>query len=134
MGHWQTDWDRDALKRIVALLFALANLADLAAGAPFLRRRRVLGILNWGETEARAFLIGMACGEPVPAEALEPGGDAADLATRLRALALMLTLLMGRPFISAETIHPRAAMRRHEICRPMVRRLAALALPAPDTS
>jgi hypothetical protein len=57
------DWNRDVLERIVALLFALANLADLAAGAPFLRRRRVLEILSYGEAEARAFVMGVAFGE-----------------------------------------------------------------------
>jgi polar amino acid transport system permease protein len=44
MANWETDWSRDALKRIVMLLFALANLADLAAGAHYRRRRQVLGI------------------------------------------------------------------------------------------
>jgi hypothetical protein len=34
MDHWETDWSRDALERIVVLVFALANQADLAAGAP----------------------------------------------------------------------------------------------------
>jgi hypothetical protein len=28
-------WSRDVLEHIMGLLFALANLADLAAGAPF---------------------------------------------------------------------------------------------------
>ena len=59
MWDWDTGWDNDVLKRIVILLFSLANLADLAAGAPFLRRRKVLGILNHGELDARAFVIGM---------------------------------------------------------------------------
>jgi hypothetical protein len=77
MNGWEMDWSRDVLERIVALLFSLAGLADLAAGAPFLRRRRVLGILSRGEAEARAFLIGISTGEPVQADALEPAGDAA---------------------------------------------------------
>ena len=134
MGDWQTDWSRDALRRIVILLFALANLADRAAGESFLRRRRVLGILNRGETEARSFLIGLSTGEAVEAEALEPSYDMAELATRLRALALMLVLLSARLFTAAEVTHPRAAMRPHDICRPALRRWAAPAPLAPDTS
>jgi len=96
MGDWQTDWSRDVLERIVALLFALANLADLAAGVSFLRRRRVLSIVSHGEVEARAFVIGMASGTPVQADALEIDRDAAPLAVRLRALALMLCILLTR--------------------------------------
>jgi hypothetical protein len=96
MENRETDWSRDALERIVALLFALANLADLAAGAPFLRRRRVLGIVNRGEIEARGFVIGMVSGAQVSADALEPSGDAASLAVRLRALALVLCVLLAR--------------------------------------
>jgi hypothetical protein len=129
MGYWQADWDRDALKRIGALLFALANLADFAAGAPFLRRWRVLGILNWGEIEARAFLIGMACREPVPADALEPSGDMADLATRLRALALMLTLLSARRFALPGAAGSRAG--RYNAVRQTGRQTPR---PTPDTS
>jgi hypothetical protein len=96
MGDWQTDWSRDALKRIVILLFALANLADLAAGASFLRRRRVLGIVSQGEMEARAFVIAMASGAPVSADMLETDDDAAHLAVRLRALALILCVLLAQ--------------------------------------
>ena len=131
MGYRRTDRECDALKRIVALLFALANLADLAAGASFLRRRRVLGILNWGETEARAFLIAMSTGEAVPAEALEPSGDLADLAVRLRALALMLCLLSAQ----APPAAPRAAIDPGAGREKAARRAGRPAAPpAPDTS
>ena len=132
MGNWEADWNRDGLERIVALLFALADLADRAAGASFLRRRRVLGILNWGETEARAFVICMVCGAPVPADALEPSGDAADLATRLRALALMLCVLLARPVRLPAAVGPRVRRTPHETSRPAVRWVEAP--PASDTS
>ena len=82
MGDREANWSRDVLERIVALLFALATLADLAAGAPFLRRRRVMGILNQGELVARAFVIGMATGAPVSSDELESSGDAVCLAVR----------------------------------------------------
>jgi hypothetical protein len=134
MNGWETDWSRDALERIVALLFSLAGLADRAAGVSFLRRRRLLGILTHGEAEARAFLIGMATGAPIQADELETTGDAALLAVRLRALALMLCVLLmqappnalpgmagswaGRTLYEVSTIH-----------RPDSR-----ALSSPDTS
>jgi hypothetical protein len=132
MWDWETGWDRDALKRIVILLFALANLADLAAGASFLRRRQVLGILNRGEVEARAFVIGMATGAPISSDELESSGDAACLAVRLRALALMLCLLLAQAVLSGATA-PRVDRPSHEIFAPAVRRLDASALPPPDT-
>jgi hypothetical protein len=133
MWDWETGWDRDALKRIIVLLFALANLADLAAGAPFLRRRRVLGILNHGELKARAVVIGMAIGAPAPADAQEPAGDAASLAVRLRALALMLCVLLAQPFALPDAAGPRACRPSRKISGPAVRRLDASALPPPDT-
>jgi hypothetical protein len=132
MWDWETGWDRDALKRIVVLLFALANLADLAAGASFLRRRQVLGILNRGEVEARAFVIGMATGAPISSDELESSSDAACLAVRLRALALILCVLLARAVLSGATA-PRVDRPSHEISGPAVRRLDASALPPPDT-
>jgi hypothetical protein len=136
MGDWQANRNRDALERIVALLFALAGLADRATGTPFLRRRQVLGILSYGELEARAFLIGMVCGDPVPADALEFDSDAAHLAVRLRALALLLCILLAQA--------PQSALRgmaglpadrpSHTIFRPTVHWLGGWALFSPDTS
>jgi hypothetical protein len=135
MGNWETDWSRDALERIVVLLFALANLADLAAGAPFYRRRQVLGILNHGETVARAFVIGMATGAPISSDDLESSGDAACLAVRLRALALMLCAMFAGAALSTlpGAAGPRACRRKHRMSGPAVRRLDASALPPPDT-
>jgi hypothetical protein len=133
MWDWETSWDRDALKRIVVLLFALAGLADLAAGAPFLRRRQVLGILNHGEVVARAFVIGMAAGAPMSSDELESSGDAACLAVRLRALALMLCLLLARRFARPGAAGPQACGRQP--AGPSVPWPDATAPPlAPDTS
>ena len=131
MENWETDWSRNALKRIIVLLFALANLADLAAGAPFLRRRQVLGILNHGEVEARAFVIGMATGAPILSDELESSGDAACLAVRLRALALMLCLLLAQAaqFALPNAVRPRVDWR--EPAGPAWGQAAPL---APDTS
>jgi hypothetical protein len=135
MWDWETGWDRDALKRIVILLFALANLADLAAGAPFYRRRLVLGILNHGEVVARAFVIGMATGAPISWDELESSGDVACLAVRLRALALMLCAMLAGAALSAlpGASGPRACRPSRKISGPAARRFDASALPPPDT-
>ena len=129
MGEWQTDWNRDVLGRIAALLFALAGLADRAAGAPFLRRRQVLQILNCGEAEARAFVIGMVSGAQVSADAPESAGDAASLAVRLRALALVLCVLLAR-----RACPPGAAGLRTGRVKPARRAGRRAPPPAPDTS
>jgi hypothetical protein len=129
----EANWNRDVLERIVALLFSLASLADLAAGAPFHRRRQVLGILSVGEVEARAFLFG---GAPVPIEAPGEAGDAERLAVRFRALALVLCALLAQAarFALPNAIGARAGRPLREIPGPAVRRVGAMALPAPDTS
>lgn len=129
MAEWETDWSRDVLERIAALLFSLAGLADIAAGLPALRRRHVLGILNHGEAEARAFLIGS--GAPVSADAPETAGDAKRLAARLRALALLLCALLMQTALPGVD-GSRADPSSHEISGPAVRR--APAPPASDTS
>jgi hypothetical protein len=134
MGDWEANWDRGALERIAMLLFALANLADLAAGASFLRRRRVLAIVSHGEAEARAFVIGVASGLPVSADALESTDDTALLAVRLRALALMLCLLLARGFALSGAAGQPACRPSHRISRPVIRRPDAPAPPASDTS
>jgi len=125
MEDREADWNRDVLERIVALLFALAGLADLAAGAPLLRRRQVLGILGHGEAEARAFVIGIATGATVSGDALETTGDAALLAARLRTLALLLCVLLARRFAFPRAADPLA-------CRPP-RRASVPAVRRPET-
>ena len=129
MTGWdgQANWDRDVLERIVALLFALANLADLAAGAPFHRRRQVLEILGHGEAEARAFVIGMVFGVTAPEDIPGESCDAARLAVSFRALALALCLLLARRFAP-----PGAAGPRADRLKPV--EWGRLAASAPDTS
>jgi hypothetical protein len=133
MGVWDrnADWNRDVLERIVALLFALACLAELAACLPFLRRQQLLGILSHGEAEARAFVIGLVSGAAAPADAPEFAGDAAGLAARLRALALLLCALLARAGRSA--IHPstRLQTRRQRTAEPAGHQAPP---PSPDTS
>lgn len=123
MGGWDTNWNRDVLERIVVLLFALADLADLAAGAPFLRRRQVLGILSHGEAEARMFITGMAVDAP------GEGGtcDATHLAERFRMLARMLCVLIARLAIIRRTDRQGGSRR-------MCAWTAGPATPVTDTS
>jgi hypothetical protein len=137
MADWdrKANWNRDVLERIVALLFALANLADLAAGAPFLRRRHVLEILSHGEAEAWAFVMGLPPGAAVPANEPESAGDAERLAASFRALALVLCALLAHTKLSAlpGATGPRACWLSHGISGSAVRCLDATALPPPDT-
>jgi hypothetical protein len=129
MWDWETGWDRDALKRIVVLLFALANLADLAAGASYRRRRQVLGILNHGEVVARAFVIDMATGAAISSDDLESSGDAACLAVRLRALALMLYAMLASRAALPGAEGSRTGRPSRGMSGPAVRRLEALPRP-----
>jgi hypothetical protein len=134
MGDRETDWSREVLERVVALLFFLAGLADRAAGAPYLRRRQVLGILSHGEAEARAFLIAMATGASAPVDLPEPDGDATRLAIRLRALALLLCAMLAWRIALPGAAGPRAVPPSLRMFGPAFRRLDALAFSAFDTS
>ncbi len=98
MAGWDrnADWNRDVLERIVALLFSLACLAELAACLPWLRRQQLLGILSHGEAEAWAFVMGLPPGAQVPTEAPDSPADASRLAASFRALALVLCALLAR--------------------------------------
>lgn len=98
------DWTADIhiLRRIVALLFALAGLADRAAVAPAPNRRRAMDALSYAEAVAHEMILDMAadrsraCVEPN--DFIYDGDDAADatrLAVRLRALAIALLCLMA---------------------------------------
>jgi hypothetical protein len=137
MAGWDrnADWNRDVLERIVALLFALANLADLAAGAPYLRRRQVLEILSHGEAEAWAFVMGLPPGAAVPLDAPDSVGDAARLAASFRALALTLCAVLAHAalFTLPGTVASRVRRLSERTFGPAVRQPDATALPVPDT-
>jgi hypothetical protein len=92
------DWrlameQRAALKRIVALLFALADLAELACSRSPAARRFVLWLLRHAETVARDFITG-APETPPASMPVDPAGrwraDALHLAASFRALAWQL--------------------------------------------
>jgi hypothetical protein len=138
MAGWDRNerWSRDVLERIVALLFALAHLADLAAGLPWLRRQRLLGILNHGEAEAWAFVMGLPPGAAVPADEPETAGEAARLAASFRALALVLCALLARSALLTlpDAVGPQARRKSQGISGPAACRPGAPAPFAPDTS
>lgn len=100
--------EKRVLKRIVALLFAFASLAESLSDRPRPVRALVLWILRFAETVARDFVIDTALdqGAPLtPAVLLIPalhGGDnpadAMRLAVTFRALAILLDRLAhGNP-------------------------------------
>lgn len=106
--EWKVE--TEVLKRVIALLFALAELADRASVVSRPVRLHVLGILRPAEAVAWASLNGTArdFGAPLPPQAYvaigaltvsSDGDDAADatrLALRFRALALALASLLAR--------------------------------------
>ena len=133
-------WDRhanqeyDVLMHIAALLFALAGLAEMAGALAPGRRLFVLGILTRGEAAARALLLApdtlFRHVAPFPEDVPDPAPavDAAQLAARLRALALMLVALLARAALSERL---GAAAGRHEPARKACHQTMS---PAPDTS
>lgn len=101
---WTAKGGMDTLQRIVALLLTLADLADQAAERSRGTRCRALFFLHQGEAVAYAALSDLArdFGAPVvsqPTIAPPRGGDsradAALLALRLRALALVIAGLVS---------------------------------------
>ena len=101
MKDWtaQVETNRNVLERMVALLLALADLADRAAGAPYPVRLQVLWALRQADVVAREFVAGSACNaavwqEPPTSTTVCHGLDPADfinLAVSLRMLALMVS-------------------------------------------
>lgn len=95
---------RQALRRMAVMLFALAGLAERAAGRSCALRGLVLWLLRPAEAAARAFVVEETwmSGAPVPPApmALRQGGDSAAeairLASCLRALASVLDGLAVR--------------------------------------
>jgi hypothetical protein len=101
----KADTELEGLRRIVALLFALAGLAERAAGAPLPVRAFVLWIVRRAESVARPFVF-----EPADDDgeeewhAVSCGNSPADallLAAALRELALALeaSLALYRRFL-----------------------------------
>jgi hypothetical protein len=104
--NWKAEKGReqDTLKRIIALLFALAVLAERAAGRSRPVRWLVLWILRHAETVVREFVTGSplkaAGSRRSPAStAVRHGHDPADamtLAASLRSLALLVRTIAAQ--------------------------------------
>ena len=105
------DWNeageinRKALRRLVALLLALADLAERAAGRSRPVRHLVLWFLRQAEEIARDHVAGLtrAAFPPAPAAILYESDSAADamrLALGFRALAAALAVLTAEAFAS----------------------------------
>lgn len=104
----QIETNRNVLKRIVAILLALADLAECAAARSWPVRRLVLPILHRAEEAAQAFMAGPAaganfklpppaCGMPALTMPRRDGPvDAMRLALSLRALALAVHAMLAK--------------------------------------
>jgi hypothetical protein len=146
---WTAETDLNFLKRVIALLLGLATLADRAASRPFAVRCRVLDILREGEAAAHAALCDFPNDRGVPAlpraaaTATSLDGDnpsdAAQLALRLRALALVWASLLAW---CQRIVHRRKHDGIDRLCSGLVRKrdmtgtlpVNAFARPAIDTS
>ena len=142
--EWKAETDGRRLRRIVALLLALAGLAERATAVAFPVRVIVLAILRRAEAIAWTFAIeaapGACCadrrlplcvslaGAPVPG--LSSPAEAVRLALSFRALALIVAGLASQ----APARGSPARLRDFILmaARPIVR--APAAVPAHDTS
>lgn len=132
--EWKAETDGKSLRRIVALLLALAVLADRAGGMPFPVRFVVLAILRHAEAIAWEFIAGAAAPSQTSLEApvscRDSRAEAARLAYSFRLLALLVAELAAHAPARAST----GGLRDFILlgARPLVHAPAAFA--AHDTS
>lgn len=99
---WMGKKDRQVSRRIVALLFEFAALAELAGTKPRPLRAAVLWLLGAAEAVGRDFVAALAveCGGGIVVPARPPSPEVADDAIRLahsfRALAGLLGDMLRR--------------------------------------
>lgn len=140
-----TDRERRTLQRIVALLVALAGLADRAAAAPFPIRFIVLAALRRAEGVAWTFALDALSGPAAhgagrlppwigPTGQINSPADAVRLALSFRILALIVARWTAR-FLASVAVSPTAPCVLFLTHAYLVqgRRIGA-ALPPPDTS
>lgn len=96
---WNGERDKTdhALMRIVALLLALASLAERAAGMPQPVRSAALWFLRPAEAVAREFVTGQACPEIPYSHRRDERAEAMHLAVSFRALAHSLEAELAAP-------------------------------------
>lgn len=136
LADWQGDAEREVLERILALLIALAGLADRAALLPAPAQLPVLAILGRGESAARSFVRESVFGAPARAEgaATPAAGDAGRLAAGYRALALALAAMLATGRRPAKATDGEAGALDVFLPVPPREGAAPGAHPAPDTS
>jgi hypothetical protein len=128
--------DQMMLMRIIAILSAMAALAESLIGAPASMRCRVLFYLRPAEAVVRDFLACETDGRglrslPLPAAFDDNGPEGAlRLAMCLRALALALGAVLAHFGASRAYAHT----ARHQSRRLAMRPLAFVPVIAPDTS
>ena len=93
----QIERERAVLERIVALLLALAGMAERATALPAPARLRLLAILGFGEEAARGLVVALTPGAPgeIGDFASPPACHADLLAARFRMLALVVAALLA---------------------------------------
>lgn len=101
----QGESDREIITRIIATLFSLAKLAELASGAPHPVRIFVLWLLRRTEHAARGLLgddmLDEMAEDPQSVSAGNEPADALILAASLRTLALALQIEMDEDALFA---------------------------------
>ena len=134
----------EAIKSIMAMLFALADLADRASRAPYPVRSFVFWLLRRAEAVAREWVDGPADFWPVAIRAGDDPADALDLAASFRRLACAVRELtaQSRPFArrwhddGGRRAARKAVPRLHHAGtrRELLSRVGLAATPCPDTS
>ncbi len=133
--------ERAMLKRIVALLLAFADLAELASGRSLVACRSMLLLLRPAEIIAREFVVGTS--DAWPMEVVRSGDARADmvhLAMRLRELACLLVYEAELAFSADAQAGDRSVSQPRGLGR--IKRAAAICMrfglvpsaPAHDTS
>lgn len=133
--EWTAEAKGRALQRMVALLLALADLAERAGAAPFPVRFIVLAILRHAEAVAWQFV---AVAVPVPSradvEAPVPCRDSRAEAVRLALGLRILALVVAELTAQAPARVSSARLRDFVILARAPLAHAPAALPAHDTS
>ena len=134
----------EAIKSIMAMLFAFADLADLASRAPYPVRSFMFWLLRRAEVVAREWVDGPADFWPVAIRAGDDPADALDLAASFRRLACAVRELTAQYRQFARRWHDdggrraarKAVPRLHHAGtrRELLSRVGLAATPCPDTS
>lgn len=142
---WDDIIERDTLKRIVALLWSLASIADLAVHETPRRRYELICLLRRAEASGLrvAGLTDISDADVILLGGTSDPAEAERLAANLRSLAMMLGYLAASgamPFLSAPDERHRAvplaacAIAAATICKRLLSNAAIAKIPLIDTS